>query len=218
MSRKLWISLFGIWLLAACGTSQPTLTTAALPAGWLPIEQPGFSLALPTAWQLISSENADMNAAIETAANANPQMAALVAGAQAAFATGQLRLVAYDLEPAHLNDSFITNLTIGVVPTGGASLSDLRSANLVQLKQEAGFSALQEAEAQVAGLPAVQFRYGLKVNDAGGAPLSLQVEQYLFVHQQEQFVLTFTTTPQQAETFAPMFKQVLETVRVTGAT
>lgn len=209
-ARICWLLL----VLVACGDQQPALTAAAIPPGWQTVEQEGIRLALPPTWEVVSSEESDVSGSLEAAATANPQLNALLSETRAAFDTGQLRLVAYDFDPEHQADPFTTNVSIGVVPSDGAELKQIRAANLAQLKSNAAFSDLQAADATVAGLAAVHFSYGMQLNDLGGEPLPLRVDQYLLVHQDNQYIVTFSTAKEQHEARSPVFKQVLDTLRV----
>ncbi len=217
MSRLLSLLLVAA-LLAGCGQTPPSSASAVtIPAGWQPLAQPDLSLALPPDWQVITSEDADLGGAVDTAATANPQLATVLDGARAALVSGELRLVAYDLAPEHLDEPFITNVTVGVVPSAGASLAELRKVNLAQLQAQPGFHDVVPGDATLAGLPALQLSYGLDVKDAGGAPLALHVEQFIAVQPPLQYVLTFSTTPTQTAAFLPTFQQIVSTARLAPA-
>lgn len=202
-------------LLIACGQTEPILTAAAIPAGWQPFQQKGFSLALPPAWQVVTAEQSDIGGTLDSLGSANPQLRPTLAQAKQLFARGQVRLMAFDLDPAHLAPGFTTNLSLGVGPAQGASLKQLRTANATQLRATPNFANLTDTDSKVAGLAAAEFGYTMQLQDAGGAAAPLRVDQYLWLYNDTQYLATFTTTPNQFATLLPIFRQLLDTLRMT---
>ncbi len=211
--RWMWLGLFLV--LVACGQVAPTLTAAAIPPGWQPLQQKGLTLALPPAWQVITSEQYEVGSSLDSLASTNSQLRPTLDRAKQLFSTGQVQLMAFDLDPAQLGPGFTTNLTLGIVPAQGASLTQIRAANTAQLRATPDFTNLSDSDSKVAGLPSVEFGYTLKLQDAGGAVKPLQVDQYLWLANDTQYVATFTTTPTQTTTLKPTFRHVLDTVRMT---
>ncbi len=208
-----------IWLvlplLIACGPTEPTLTAAAIPSGWQPQQQKSFTLALPPAWQVVTAEQADVGGSLDSLGSANPQLRATLEQAKQLFASGQVQLMAFDLDLAHIAPGFTTNLSLGAVPAQGAALKQIRSVNASQLRATANFANLTDRDSNVAGLAAVEFGYMMKLRDAGGSAAALQIDQYIWLYRDTQYVATFTTTPSQFASLMPIFRQVLDTLRMS---
>ncbi|MBA3947940.1 MAG: hypothetical protein H0X37_25740 [Herpetosiphonaceae bacterium] len=209
-----WVGLV-LPLLVACGQVEPTLTAAAIPSGWQPVQQKGFTLALPPAWQVVTAEQTDVGGTLDGLGTANPQLRATLEQAKQLFAGGQVRLMAFDLDPTHAAPGFTTNLSLGAVPAQGAALKQLRSANAAQLRAMPNFANLADSDSKVAGLAAAEFGYMMQLQDAGGAAAPLRVDQYLWLYQDTQYLATFTTTPSQFDSLMPIFRQMLDTLRMT---
>lgn len=214
VKQFLWIVVCIVCFTACGGVPQPTLTAAAIPAGWQPLAQTGFSLAMPPTWEVLSPEDADLSGGLAAAAQANAPLGEALSQAQASLAAGQLRVVAYDLNPDAETDA-LTNFSVGVLPAEGATLAQLRTANLAQLRGMAQVADIADQAAVVGGLPAAQWRYTLQVNAADGVASPRAIVQYLVVQRTEQYLLTFSSTPSSTTTLAPVFQQVVDTLRFT---
>ncbi|GAC1560805.1 MAG: hypothetical protein NVS2B7_35160 [Herpetosiphon sp.] len=212
MRRRLgWLAL--VVMLVACGQAQPMVRSAALPQGWQAVKSGDVALGLPPAWQQLTAEQVDLPGGVERLGGANPQLAEVLGQVTAMLKDGRVQLVAFDLDPQHAG-GFTTNMTVGVAPAKGASLKQLRDANVKQLSSSAAFSSVQVHDGSVGGAPALVYGYRLNVQNQAQTALELQGEQYQWLAGDRQVLVTFTTSPEQFAGLASTFKQIMETVRV----
>jgi hypothetical protein len=208
-------------ILAACSTStqpapQATIAAAALPADWQRIQQPQFSLALPPEWTVTSAEEMNVADAVNEMAAQNPQLKAVLEQGRAALISGQVQLLAFDLNPERIDISgFPTNIRIGRQTVANpAVLEQVADVNEQDLRNTPGFSEVKRTPVLVSGVPATRLTSQLQVNDTAGQPLTLAVEQYLLVDNKEVFVITLTTPHAQQEAYRTTFDQILATLRL----
>jgi hypothetical protein len=203
-------------LLLACGRSAPVVTAVVLPPGWQTVVEEEFELALPPEWEVISAEDGNFAGAMEELARENPRLGAVAQQAQTAIASGQIQLLAFDLDPDHLLPNFTTNLSLGSQELEQpASLSAVAEANERALLAN-GFERVRRVEATVAGEPASRLRSAITIKGVDGAAVALAVEQVIIVRPQQQYVLTFTTTAGEQARMQPIFEQILGTFRLNA--
>jgi hypothetical protein len=210
----MWLLAGLLVLLAACGRSAPAVTSVVLPEGWQTVQDEEVTFALPPEWEALSTEDSDFAGAIDELVRENPGLQGVAGQAQTAVATGQISLIAFDLAPEHMLPNFTSNLSLGRQPLDQpASLEQVLEENERALRAN-GFVDVRRATMQVAGEDAARLSSVLEITDAGGAPLTLAVEQAIIARPQRQYVLTFTTAAEQKERMLPVFEQIMGTFRI----
>ncbi|HEX6287566.1 MAG TPA: hypothetical protein VFZ66_00170 [Herpetosiphonaceae bacterium] len=208
-------------LLSSCGSAArpaPAATIAAgpLPADWQRVDLPQLSLALPPEWAVTDAADVDLSSAVTEMAGQNPQLKTALEQGRAALTSGQVQLIAYDLDPARIGESgFPTNVRLGrhVFPDAPAP-ETVADVNEQDLRQTPGFSEVQRASVAIGDLTATRLTSKLQINDVAGQPLALALEQYLLINGNDLYVLTFTTPTDRQQSYRAVFDQILGTVRV----
>jgi hypothetical protein len=221
LSLHLFLFTLVVVLLTSCGSSAepaPAATIAAgpLPADWQRIELPQVSLALPPEWAVIDAADVDPSSAVAEMANQNPQLKAVLEQGRAALTSGQVQLIAYDLDPERVGETgFPTNIRIGHQAfSEPPTLTKVSDVNEQDLRKTPGFTDVQRTPVAIGNLPATRLSSKLHINDAAAQPFTLALEQYVIVSQHDVYVLTFTTASERAEHYRSTFDQILGTIRV----
>ena len=214
LSRHYVVAWLGLWLLAACGRSAPVVTTAPLPAGWQTVQQSGLSLALPPEWEVLAAEDSSFPGAMDELVRENLRLETVAEQARTAVASGQVKLLAFDLAPEDALPNFTTNLSIGHQQMEqSVSLRAAVAANEQQLREN-GFGEVQSATRNINGVDVGRLSSTLPIQDAAGEPLHLAFEQFIVLTPGQQHILTFTTAVDQRERMLPVFEQIVSTFQV----
>ncbi len=214
LSRHYVVAWLGLWLLAACDQSAPVVTTAPLPAGWQTVRQSGLSLALPPEWEVLAAEDSSFPSALDELVRENPRLETVAEQARTAVASGEVKLLAFDLAPEDALPNFTTNLSIGHQQMDqSVSLRAAVAANERQLREN-GFGEVQSATPKLNGVDLGRLSSTLTIQDAAGEPLQLSFEQFIVLAPGQQHILTFTTSVDQRERMLPVFEQIVSTFQV----
>jgi hypothetical protein len=203
-----------VLVLAACGQNAPAVTSAVLPSDWEPFSEAGFSFALPPGWEVVNADDGNFAGAMEDLVRENPALADTAQRARTAVASGQIRVLAFDLSPEEMIESFTSNLSIGQhALEQPVSLRQLAEANQQELERS-GFTDVRRSDMTVSGENAVRLSSSLQIRDAVGEPLDLAVEQVIMARADQQYIVTFTTTASQRDQMVPTFDQIMATFRI----
>jgi hypothetical protein len=203
-----------LMLLVGCGRQQPAVTAVVLPEGWETVDQAGFSFARPPDWEVLSAEDGNVEEAMDELVRENPGLATLADRARASVASGDLKLLAFDLNPEDMLPTFTPNLSIGQQALEQpASLRDVAEANERELRAS-GFGDVRRTTMPVAGEDAARLSSTLALSGVGGESLALAIEQVVMVRGMQQYVVTFTVAAEQHERLTPIFDQLMGTFRI----
>ena len=214
LSRYHVVAWLGVWLLVACGRSVPVVTTAPPAAGRQTVQQSGVSLALPPEWEVLAAEDSSFPGAMDELVRENPRLETVAEQARTVVASGQVKLLAFDLAPEDALPNFTTNLSIGHQQMEqSVSLRAALTANEGQLREN-GFGEVQSATRNINGVDVGRLSSTLPIQDAAGDPLPLAFEQFIVLTPGQQHILTFTTPVDQRERMLPVFEQIVSTFQV----
>ncbi len=213
--------LFLLLLLAACSraaTPAPvaTIPAAATPADWQAIELESLSLALPPSWTYAVADAIAPSPALDELAARNPQLAAVAREGEAALRAGHVQLIAYDLDPATLQDGMApTSLHIGSQPNDTTLTAEqVAAANEAQLRTTPGFRNVERAAVTIAETPAMRLTSTLTITDTTGGALTFHHEQYLLIDRTTVHILSFTLPETRRAQSGALLDQILATVRL----
>lgn len=210
----LTVLVLPLLFVVACGRTQPAVTAVVLPEGWKTVDETGFSLALPAEWEVLSAEDGNVAEAMGELVRENPGLATLAERARASVTSGELKIFAFDLDPDDMLPAFTPNLSIGQQALEQkASIRDVADANERELRAS-GFADVRRTTLQVAGEEAARLSSTLALKGVGGEALALAIDQLIIVHEQQQYVVTFTVAAEQRERLTPTFEQMIGTFRV----
>jgi hypothetical protein len=167
----------------------------------------GVSLALPSSWKALSAVEAKKLLGSGTFVRDNPQVAGVVALMQKP--DSPIKFLAFDPLPI---DRFATNANVVVLPLSRpVPLSRYRSELVAEVKS-VGASRVAASEVRLPGGPAVRLTYGLQLK-FGGRTVTTATTQYAFARPTTSVVVTYTTLPVAASTYAPIFQTSARSIR-----
>lgn len=198
-------------LLAACGTAAPPVRSVALPQGWQAVKQAGLAFGLPQGWEVLAADDQNFASALDELVQSNPRLKSVADQTRKALSGGQIKIMAFDLAPEDALPNFTTNLSIGLQQMDRAtSLAEVAGANEAQLRAT-GFTEIERTTARIGGEIVARLSSTMQITDAAGQALPLAFEQYIFLRDQKQYVLTFTTASDQRQKLQPTFDQIART-------
>jgi len=185
---------------------EPSSTSSSPSAAdGVPITAEGANLVLPSGWEEVPTTNDDLQAFLDEAAAANPDMANTLQGALSGI--GDQGFAMFAIAPDLSTDAFVTNANLIVTPNDGTSLSDAGTSQTAQLEQ-VGATDVTTTQIDVNGVPALRTEYTIDMNAAGGA-VTVQGIQYLVIGDQNAAFLTVSATSDNAAADADSMAQSL---------
>lgn len=201
-------------------TPQPTSVVVVVPNGWneYAVPENGFALSVPTSWQRLPVQAQELNSALQTIQQSNPELAQQLGDNAANLFAGGVRFWAFDLSPATQQAGFATNVTVTRqnLPSP-VSFDTFVSINLNQLNAlTTRNSDIVNERVSLAGQPAERVRYLLALNPEQGSPLTAAITQYLVLNGRNAYVITYATRTDQSGKFAAVFEQSASSLRFIG--
>lgn len=201
-------------------TPVPTSVIVVVPNGWTEYTMPenGFALSVPTTWQRMPVQNQELQAALDTIRQSNPELAqALGQNAPTLIANG-VKFWAFDLNPTTQQAGFATNVTMTrqTLPNT-VSFDTFVSINLNQLNAlTTRNSNIVNERITLAGQPADRVRYLVTLNRESDSPLTAAITQYLVLNGKDAYVLTYATRTDLSDTYRSVFDQSAASLRFIG--
>jgi hypothetical protein len=203
-------------------TSTPAVTEApagdsATPEGWRRIAVPehGFSLAVPDEWDELSPDVISDSGIMEQLFEANPDAAVALEQAQAAIASGQIALFAFDTSEEGVASGFATNLNaINVGPVEGSAE---QAADEVAEAIRQQIPILGDVETGTVSLPAgdaARVRYEWEIDSGDGTTATVTVTQYAIIaNSGNGFILSMSAASESVDRYDDTFRQIAESFR-----
>jgi hypothetical protein len=204
---------------SASASPSPTAdaTAADAPAGWqrIAVDEQGFSLALPDAWQELSPSLLADTGLMDDMREANPDAAGALEQAQAAIEQGEIAIFAFDTEDEGLRSGFASNLNaINVGPVDG-SAEDAALQVAEAIRQQVPVTG--EVETETVRLPAgdaAVLNYEWEVADEEGEARSVSVAQYAIIGASGTgFILSMSAASDSFAEYEDTFVQIAESFR-----
>lgn len=201
----------------SAASTSPRLPAAELPpavhpVATLPAEATNyayadhnFAITLPPQWLPIIGGGELIQETMITVGNENPQVAALLTQQLAELAQTPLAFMAFSLAPDSLAFGYVPSVTIlkQAVPAG-IELDFFVQLSATQLEQILGLSAPTAAsKVQIGAGEALLLTYQM-------ADLAVAAQQYMIMHNDVVYIITFTSGLSQAETNAATFAAIVD--------
>ncbi len=193
------------------GAPEPDWREYSLPEDML-------ALALPQTWQKVDAASGMLGGTLQTLGRQHSALAELVDSSHASLAAQSIRFFAFDFAPDSVASGFMTNVSLlRQTLSSNVALEEFAAANVRELEKIAQVSGQVEQEAvQLPAAGTLRLRYQLVLQGKSGDPLELSLTQYLLVKGANAYVLTFATTPSQAEAYRPIFERIGRSLRWLG--
>lgn len=201
-------------------TPVPTSVVVVVPNGWSEYAVPenGFALSVPVTWQRLPVKQQELDAALQTIRESNPDLAQALGDNAQTLITNGVKFWAFDLNVESQQAGFATNVTVTrqTFPNP-VSFDTFVSINLNQLNAlTTRNSDIINDRVSLAGLPAERVRYLLTLQRGDQAPLTASLTQYLVVSGRNAYVLTYATRTDLLNTYQPLFEQSASSLRFIG--
>ena len=195
----------------ASGTSETTGTRPPVPEGFTVVDRSsdGFTIALPPGWQNFDLTSADVDAIVQAATEANPNLQGDVGNAvKKLVAEGGLLYASDTSNPG----KFLTNVNLIKVTGVTSGLGLLQQQAQTQLTA-AGATNVSSTQVSLPAGDAVRTTYTVPVTLSDGTKAEIAGLQVYFLTQGNLYVLTFSTD--QPDKYSKTFDQVIATFDAT---
>lgn len=201
-------------------TPVPTSVVVVVPNGWSEYAMPenGFAVSVPTTWQRLPVQKAELDAALQTVRESSPELAAALGENAEALVGSGVKFWAIDLNPTTQQAGFATNVTVTRQALPNAvSFDTFVAINLNQLQAlTTRNSEIVHERTSIAGRPAERVRYLLAINREGDSPMTAAITQYLVLNGPNAFVLTYATRTDLMEQYRGILEQSAASMRFIG--
>lgn len=191
-------------------TAKP-VPTVKLDTGWKYYDNSeGFRLALPPKWDQLPVAQKGFQATMDTLKKNNPDLANALGSQSSQLLSSGFKFFGFDL--GQKNPKFLTNVNILIEPlTVAIPLDTYVDLSLAQLEKVQSVSKpVNHRRVQLAVGDAEELTYHLKINSAQGN-LTTMTMQYLVVREYNAYIITFTTTDDQANNYTTTFQKIAQT-------
>ena len=193
------------------GTEKTSNTPPAVPAGFTVVDRTadGFTIALPPGWQNFDLTSADVDAIVQAATEANPNLQGDVGNAVKKLVDEGGLLYASDTSNP---GKFLTNVNLIKVTGVTSGLGLLQQQAQTQLTA-AGATNVSSTQVSLPAGDAVRTTYTVPVTLSDGTKAEIAGLQVYFLTQGNLYVLTFSTD--QPDKYSKTFDQVIATFDAT---
>jgi hypothetical protein len=165
-----------------------------------------MSLAVPAPWVTV---DATLPAAtIDRLGRENPKLAPFLG--QISGPGSAAKFLA--LDPA-VKGGFATNVNVVAVPVPSVTFARFRQAIVAEVQSIAGSATVDHRAVTIRGVRAVRLAYRFRITV--GRTYTVSTLQYAFLRPGRSVVVTYTTLPGSAATYAPTFARSAASIRFT---
>jgi len=188
-------------------TENTSDTRSPLPEGFIVVDRrsDGFVIALPRGWQTFDLTSADVNAMVQAAGEANPNLQGDVGDAVKKLVDEGGLLYASDTTDS---DKFSTRLNIIKVTGATGGLALLEQQAQTQLAA-AGATSVSSTEVSLPAGDAVRTTYTVPITLSDGTKAEIAGVQVYVPTEKDLYVLTFSTD--QPDKYMRTFDQIIAT-------
>lgn len=186
--------------------------TSTLDSGWTLYQKPadGFAIALPPAWTQFDMSSEIVQTSLKAVQALNPEIAVMLGAQTQSLLASSLKFWAGDLRPQALITGFATNVSIFQASlTLQAPLDPYLQAAVKRLNPLPGVvKPISKRFVDWTVGEVGELKFQLKITTTAGRPVTTAVTQYLVIAEGEAYVITFTTTADQARRQARTFERI----------
>jgi hypothetical protein len=176
----------------------------------------GFSIALPTNWLPLATDEASLKASLEDVAKKSPKLAEGIQSQAKALTSGGAKLIAFDLTAQNSTSGFTT--LVNVIKQSSDKpivLDNYISSSIAALEQAKGVAKpiIHRRTTLPAG-EAEELRYKVSTQKADASPLTLSYIQHAIVKDKTVFVITYACAADQSEKYPDIFNKIAQSFKV----
>jgi hypothetical protein len=178
----------------------------------------GYQLTLPPEWIVINLGAEDIEAALQQAGEANPDLAPLIDAYAATVAQGA-RLVAFDPDPGQLATGYMGNIVVVAVDFPGVdvSLENVVESTAQYLEAMIPGSELLSSEMidDLNGHPVGRIEMRMHLTTLYGTPITVRSTWIIALVSGKLFELTLQSEASRFPGYAAMFEDVIQSLVIT---
>jgi hypothetical protein len=201
-------------------TPAPTSVVVVVPNGWNEYAMPenGLALSVPISWQRLPVKVQELDAALATIRQSNPELAQELGDNAPALLASGVKFWAFDLSTESQQAAFATNVTVTRTSLPNAiSFETFVSVNLNQLHGlSMRNSDIVNERTTLAGQAAERVRYLVTLTPEAGEPLTAAITQYLVLNGRNAYVITYATRADLQDKYRAVFEQSAASLRFIG--
>ena len=168
----------------------------------------GVSLGVPASWVSASGRQLRTRSLLNRLASENPRLAPFVR----AFVQSGSSVKFLALDP-NVRGGFATNVNVVSVPISGAvTFDEYRTALLREVRAVTRGAKVSDSVVQIGREASLRLSYRLRLS-AGGKAYTVQTLQYAFLREGKSVVVTYSTLPRYAGSYAAAFRSSAQSIR-----
>ncbi len=200
-------------------TATPTVTPTPVPTGTsFADSELGYQLTVPPGWIVINLTAEDLEARIQQAGEANPDLAPLLEAYASTVAQGA-RLVAFDPDPAQSAIGYMGNIVVIAVdfPAIGMSLEDVVQATAQSLEALVPGSELLSSEMidDLNGHPVGRIDMQMQLTTFYGTQITVRSTWIIALVSGKLFELTLQSEASRFPGYTTEFEDVIQSLVIT---
>ena len=177
------------------------------------LSEEGFALSLPADWISVDLDPEMLDQSVQTIVKENPGMASITTQLQGLVANKALKFLALAMSDPKADFPSSINLIKQELP-GEVSLDEMAALTQKQLEKMSNLEKpITHTRIKTASFEVEEFRYGMKMKN-GKQTLQISIIQYVFMNENNMFVITASAPKNQMTKYSPLFKQVLESFQL----
>jgi hypothetical protein len=232
-NRKLLYRVLGIativMLSFGCGgSSEPTATPTPIPPTAAPVptlepdwqyygkSEDGFAIALPPRWEQIDMDLQTLDASLDAVKEQNPEMAVILEGQARNLVVSGIKFFGFDVSLDAMATGFATNVNVLKQSLGmEMSLDVFAQVSVAQLENmDMILGDVTQRHVNLAAGEGIELKYRMEMNLPDGKAMTLALTQYAVIRGEDAYVITLSTTDDQAGTYAPIFEKIAQSFQL----
>ena len=173
----------------------------------------GFAISLPPGWKDIQVDRATLEASVAALREKNPELGAILRSYlddPEVLAANKLQAFDFSFVTQDQSPGFVTNVNVITealdVDVSPSVYAQVTAAQIEQLPNIV--KPMQRRSVALPSGPGEELHYRMTMTSPAGHPSTLAATQYVVIRQKVAYVVTFTTTADQAESYAPTFEEI----------
>ena len=195
--------------------SAATVTPRTLESGWKFFQgtDASFGVALPASWDRVDFDRDRLSEMLKNLNGKNPQFASTLSAQSEQLATLNVKLFGFDLSNDALSSGFVTNVNVLQEPLAFTlPLETYAQLSVQNLEKSASITKPTRKGVTIPAGAAQVIQYQLSLTTASGKTTT-STTQYLLIHSNTAYIVTFTTRPDKEKTYAPVFQKIAQTLQ-----
>lgn len=206
---------------APAPTAVPEATSASAaaetPADWKRFEVAGegFTVNLPPEWEQVDMNSSDISKSVgdilARTGNINENLQSQVES----MAASGVKFFGFDVSESGTTNGITTNINVIKQSIGAkVPLDAIEQANLQQIKDVLKVENIESTRVSLPAGEAIKLVYSPEMQVSADQKIQTALTQYIIVADTDMYVVSMTAAPEKAETYAPVFEQIGQSLEI----